>query len=106
VHVSVTRANHAADEPAENATIVAEEMTRWLRDIEGFEGFVMLTSPGTTIGLSFWESGEVAERHKASRLTFIERMTSVAGVEVESTEDFTLAFAQLSERLAGTLAPR
>ena len=31
-------------------------MVRWLREIEGFDGFVMLTGEGSAIGLSFWES--------------------------------------------------
>ena len=55
MYVSLTRAK-TTGQPMENATIVAEEMVRWLRDIEGFEGFLMLTSDGTAVGLSFWES--------------------------------------------------
>ena len=74
MHVSLTRVS-TSDQPIENATIVAEEMVRWLRDIEGFEGFVMLSRPGTSVGLSFWESADVAEEHRAARMRFVERMT-------------------------------
>ena len=66
-----------SDQPIENATIVAEEMVRWLRDIDGFEGFLMISQPGRTIGLSFWQTREIAER-----------------------ADFVVTFADLGPRLA------
>jgi hypothetical protein len=94
VHVSLTRVN-SAGQPTENATMVAQEMHRWLRDIDGFEGFLMLSRPGTTIGLSFWESREVAEQHRAARMEFIQRMTSVAEVQIEEIVDYDVAFAHL-----------
>jgi hypothetical protein len=84
-----------SDQPIENATIVAEEMERWLREIEGFQGMLMLSTEGTTIGLTFWESREVAERHRTTRTEFVQRMTSVAGVEIEETTDYEVMFAQL-----------
>lgn len=87
------------DQPIENAAIVAEEMLRWLREIEGFDGFLMLSREGTTLGLTFWESREVAHRHRVARMEFLNRMTSVADVEVEETTDFEVAFAELGPRL-------
>jgi hypothetical protein len=101
VHVHLTRVKNA-DQPIENASIVAEEMVRWLRDIEGFEGFLMLAREGTTIGLSFWESRDVAARHRVARMQFIERMTSIAGVEIEEMVDFEVAFAELPARLTNS----
>ena len=98
MYVSLTSAK-TTGQPIENAAIVAEEMVRWLRDIDGFEGFLMLTKEGTAIGLSFWESAEVAARHRVARMQFIERMTSIAGVELEGTVDYEVAFAALSPRL-------
>ena len=99
MHVSLTRVK-TGDQPMENATIVAEELTRWLRDIDGFEGMLMLSRPGTTLGLTFWASREVAEDHMTARLQFIERMTSVAQVEIEEIVDYELMFAEVGERLA------
>ncbi len=98
MYVHLTRVKNA-DPAVESAAIVAEEMVRWLRDIEGFDGFLMLAGEGTTVGLSFWESREVAARHRVARMQFIERMTSIAGVEIEQMEEFELAFAELSARL-------
>lgn len=100
MYVSVTRVK-TTDQPIENAAIVAEEMVRWLRDIDGFDGFMMLTGEGTAIGLSFWESRDVAERHKVARMQFIERMTSIAGVEIEERVDLEVAYAHVGPRLAG-----
>ena len=99
MYVSLTRAK-VTDQPVDDATIVAEEMVRWLRDIEGFHGFMMVTREGTAVGLSFWENREVAERHRVARMEFIDRMTSIAGVEVEEIEEFEVAFAELGPRLA------
>lgn len=99
MYVTVTSAK-TSDQPIENATIVAEEMVRWLRDIEGFEGFLMLSQEGRTLGLSFWESKEVAERHRVSRTQFRERMLSVADVQVEESSDFEVTYADLGQKLA------
>ena len=99
MYVTVTTAR-TSDQPLENATIVAEEMMRWLRDIDGFEGFMMLSQEGRSLGLSFWESREVAERHRVSRAQFRERMLSIADVEVVDSSDFEVTFADLGRRLA------
>jgi hypothetical protein len=95
VHVSITRVR-TADQPIENATIVAEEMTRWLDDLDGFQGFLMLSREGTTLGLTFWESRAAAERNRATRIEFIERITSVAGVELDEIVDYEVAYARLA----------
>ena len=100
MHVTLTRAS-TSDAPMEFATMVGVELTRWLRDIEGFEGFVMLSRPGESIGLSFWVSEEVAEEHRASRRRFVERLTGVAGVEIEEIVDYTLSFASLGSLQVG-----
>jgi hypothetical protein len=94
VYVSLTRVK-TSDQPIENATMVAEEMLRWLRETEGFEGFLMLSREGTTLGLTFWESREVAERHRVARMQFLGRIASVAEVDVEETVDYEVSFARL-----------
>jgi hypothetical protein len=92
-----------SDQPIENATIVAQEMAGWLRDIDGFEGFLMLSRQGTTVGMSFWESREAAERHRLVRVQFIERISSVVGVEIEETVEYELTFAELGALSVGSL---
>ena len=94
MHVTLTRVS-TGDQPISIATIVGEEMHRWLRDLEGFEGFLLISREGTTIGLTFWASSEIAERYRASREEFRNRMTAVAGVQVEEVVDYELTFAQL-----------
>jgi len=103
MYVSLTRVN-TSDQPIANATIVAEEMVTWLRGIDGFEGFLMLSREGTTVGLTFWESAEVAQRHRVARMEFLERMTSVAGVEIEEILDFQVMHAHFGPALAGFVA--
>ena len=98
MYVSLTRVK-TADQPIENATIVGEEMLHWFREMEGFEGLLMLSKEGTTLGLTFWESREVAERHRVARMQFRDRMTSAAGVQVEETVDYDVTFAHLGPRI-------
>jgi hypothetical protein len=99
--VSCTRVR-TSDQPIENATIVAQEMMTWLRDIDGFEGFLMLSREGTTVGMAFWESREAAERHRVARVQFIERISSVAGVEIEEMVEYELTFAELGPLTVGS----
>jgi hypothetical protein len=89
------------DEPAENATMVGEEMSGWLRGVEGFEGMLMLYRPGTTIGLTFWEGREVAERALPLRMQFLERIASVASIQIDEIEAFDVAAARPVDRPAG-----
>jgi hypothetical protein len=99
VHVSLTRVN-TSEQPITNATIVGEEMLRWLRDIEGFQGLLILSREGSTLGLTFWESREVAEQHRVARMEFLERMMSIAEVEIEEVLDYEVSLAHLSPLLA------
>jgi hypothetical protein len=100
VYVSLTRFN-TSDQPIENATIVAEEMLSWLRDIDGFEGMLVFSREGTTIGLTFWDSAEVAQRHRVPRMQFLGRVTSVANLQIEEAVDFELTFAHFGPKLTG-----
>jgi hypothetical protein len=92
--VSLTRVQ-TGDQPLENAAIVGQEMARWLRDMNGFMGFLMISREGTTIGLSFWESQDAAMRNRMPRAQFVERMSSVMEVEIEERADYEVMFAEL-----------
>jgi hypothetical protein len=70
-------------------------MHRWLSDVEGFVGFMVVSRQGTSLGLTFWASAEVAERNRATRDEFRDRMLGVAGVVVEEVVDYELTFAEL-----------
>ena len=96
--VSLTRVN-TSNEPIGNASIVGEEMVRWLRDIDGFEGFLMLSREGTTLGLTFWRNREIAERHRAARMEFLERMLAIANVTIQEIQEFDLALAHVGAGL-------
>ena len=94
MYVTATTA-HTAGEPMENATIVAEEIERWLRETDGFEGFLMLAGEEKSVGLAFWASRHDAERHAVARTEFRERMLAIAGVRIEEVVDYEVAFARL-----------
>ena len=94
MHVRFTRVN-TADQPIDRATIVAEEMLAWLRDMDGFRGLVTLSREGTTLGITFWETKEQSDQHLPTRMEFLGRMTSMADVEVEESSDYELTFAYL-----------
>jgi heme-degrading monooxygenase HmoA len=97
VHVTVTRTKAPPDQPIEIATIAGEEMLPWLQQIQGFEGLLMLSNDeaGITLTLSFWESREVADEHRAARAEFRDRVTSTVDVKIEETVDYEVTFAHL-----------
>jgi hypothetical protein len=101
VHVSVTRTKASPDQPLEIATIAGEEMLPWLQELPGFEGLLMISSEEelTTLVLTFWESREVADRHRAVRMQFRDRVTATVNVEVEETVDYEVTFAHLGSRM-------
>ena len=98
MHVTVTTAD-TTGETIGNAAIVAEEMESWLREMEGFEGLLLLASEGRALGLAFWASREIAEHHAVARAEFRERMLGVAGVRIEEVVDYEVAFARFGPRL-------
>jgi heme-degrading monooxygenase HmoA len=97
VHVSVTKTKDFLGQSTEIATIAGEEMLRWLAQIDGFEGLLMLSNEedGTTLVLSFWESAEVAEEHQAARMRLRDRVTATVNVEVQETTDYEVTFAHM-----------
>ena len=96
MHVTLTRVS-TGEEPNSVATMVGEEMDRWLRDLEGYEGFLMLSCDGTTYGMTFWESTEAAERYGALRSEFRERMVGLTGAEIEEVVDLDMTYARLPQ---------
>jgi hypothetical protein len=102
MYVTVTRTKAGSDQPVEVSTIVGEEMTSWLRQIDGFEGLLLLTREAGTTGLAltFWRDRDVAERHRAARTRFRERMTAAVDATIEEVVDYEVSFAQLGAGLA------
>jgi hypothetical protein len=101
VHVTIVRVG-TGEQDLSTATVVGEEMLRWLRDLDGFVGSMMLSRTGTTLALSFWESVEAAERHSSVRTEFRERISAVAGVEIQEVEEFEVTFAHVAALMVGT----
>ena len=103
MYVTVTTTD-ITGETIGDATVVGEEMERWLRDAEGFEGFLLLASDTKAVGLAFWASREVAERNNHARTQFRERILSIAGAQIEDVVDYEVAFARIGPGLvaAGT----
>ena len=97
MYVGMTTTTGTNDDMVGLARISGETMAPWLREIEGFLGLVMLSSQdtGVTHVLTFWESRDVAEKHEASRRSLRERITATVDVEVQQTEGYELAFADL-----------
>jgi hypothetical protein len=98
VHVSVTNTK-TGDMSLDTAAVIGEEMVGWLQDMEGFEGLVLLSREGQTLGVAFWESAELAEKHAVPRQNFRERMLTIADVQIEEVVDYTVTFAYLGNGL-------
>lgn len=92
VSITTTDTSGSAEE---DGPIVGEEMDGWLRELDGYRGLVLLSRPGVTLGLAFWDSREAAERHAAVRAEFRERMLGIAGAKIESVEGYDVAFSRV-----------
>jgi hypothetical protein len=99
MYASLTRVS-TGDLPNETATVVAQEMMRWFRESEGFEGLIFLSTAGTTLAVSFWESREIAERNQRARMQFRDRISNAVGVKVEETTGYDVAFASFRSLLS------
>jgi len=58
------------------------------------------TGPARRSGLTFWEGREVAERALPLRMQFLERIATVASVQIDEIESFDVAAAQPVSRQA------
>lgn len=92
--VSITRTDTTGTAPGDTP-IVGEEMDGWLRGLEGYRGLVLLSRPGETLGLAFWETREAAERQSTLRTEFRERMIGLAGGRVLGVEGYEISFSRL-----------
>ena len=74
----MTTTKGTAEDMVAIATMAGETMVEWFRDIEGFQGLLMLSSneTGMTHVISFWESEEIAERSRVARLKLRDRITT------------------------------
>jgi hypothetical protein len=99
VYVTLTRVA-TGEQQLQNATIVGDEMTRWLSDMPGFEGMLMLSREGETLGISFWTSQEDMERQETLRAEFVERIAVVAQVEILERLPYEVTFSRLSPAVA------
>ena len=97
MHAALTTTRGSNEDMAELAVMAGETMVAWLREIDGFHGLVMLTHEETGIAhvISFWESEEIAERHRVARLQLRDRITSTLNVEVQETVPYSVPFATL-----------
>ena len=97
VYVGMTTTRGTNEDMVGLARISGEMMAPWLREIEGFEGLLMLSSQetGVTQVITFWASREVAEKHREARRSLRDRITSTVDVEVQETADYELAFADV-----------
>ena len=97
MYVSLTRTKGPPGQPVEIATIAGQEMLRWLGEIDGFAGLLMLSHEASapTLALTFWKDREVADHHLVARMEFRDRVTAAVNVAVEETVGYDVTFVHL-----------
>jgi hypothetical protein len=99
VHATIVRVS-TGEQDISTATIVGEEMLRWLRDLDGFVGSMMLSRPGRR-SPHIWESAEVAERHRTCGASSATDHCG-RGRRIEEVEEFEVTFAHVAALMVGT----
>ncbi len=99
MYASFTTTKGSVDDMAAVAEMAGETMVMWLREIDGFEGLLMLTdeAAGTAHVISLWRDRDVAERHQEARMQLRDRITRTVDVRVEETVHYDVPFAQVGE---------
>ena len=94
MYASVTRTSGTNEDMAVIAVMAGETMVEWLRQIDGFEGLLILTdeASGTARVISLWASHEVAERHREARMRLRDRITATVNAHVEETVYFDVPY--------------
>jgi heme-degrading monooxygenase HmoA len=94
VYAAVTRTTGSRSDVPDEAVMVGETMVSWLGEIEGFRGLLILNdeAAGTTQVITLWESRDVAERHRESRMRLRDRVTATVDVQVEATVGWEVAY--------------
>ena len=104
MHASLTTSSikGRVDDANEVAAMAGEAMDSWLSEIDGYGGLLMLVAEesGSVQAISFWESREVADRHREARMRLRDRVTETVSVEVERTEDYEVVFSRFPAPLA------
>lgn len=99
MYASLTTTKGSVDNLADVAVMAGETMVMWLREIDGFEGLLMLSdeASGTTHVISLWRDRAVADRHLEARLRLRDRITATVDVEVAETAHYDVPFAQVRD---------
>jgi tRNA G26 N,N-dimethylase Trm1 len=97
VFVSITTTQGRIEDQELVAQMAAEALTEWLSHVEGFAGLLTLIDVETSTAqvLVFWETREIAEKHREARLRLRDRIAATAQVEVVETRGYELAFSSL-----------
>lgn len=93
---AVTQATRKLDtDMANEAVMVGEAMVQWLSEIDGFQGFLLLTDDKSRAVqvIALWDRAETAERHRAARGRLRERISATAGVELGGTAGYDVPYA-------------
>ena len=98
MHCTITTTT-TGGEPIEVARIVADEMRAGSATWTASRDSSCSCSEDRALGLAFWASREIAERHAATRAEFRERMLSIAGAEIRGVDEYEVAFARLGPGL-------
>ena len=89
--------------------MVAETMVAWLRDVEGFEGCLMLDRRGDEARsqvIALFESQEIAEHHRAARARLRERISATVERPARGDGRLRRPLLVLQARLAAASASR
>jgi hypothetical protein len=79
-----------------SGTRLSSRVERWLRDLDGFQGFLLPANEEQALEITFWASREVAEHCASMRSTFRERVLSLPRVPIADVVDYDVAFARFA----------
>jgi heme-degrading monooxygenase HmoA len=93
--VSMATVNGPPEDFDKIATMAGESLLPWIRQFEGYKGFMVLADPesGTAHFMTLWESREALEKSAHSRKQVREQLAQTAGAEIASAGAYSVVLS-------------
>jgi hypothetical protein len=86
LYASMVTVNGAMEDFDNIATMAGESLLPWIRQFEGYKGFIVLANneTGAAHFMTLWDSLEAVEKSAHSRAQVRDQLAKTAGAEIES----------------------
>jgi hypothetical protein len=92
VYASMVTVNGTMDDFDEIAAMAGESLLPWIRQFEGYKGFLVLVNAESGVAhfMTLWDSLDAVEKSAHSRKQVREQLAKTAGAQIASAGTFSI----------------